>query len=458
MSHSSGQDNLLLILNQYETAFKIRESGCDVITFQEVRSDEDRNQLHELRSLLPQYKWLSFAVAHDVDIMDGVYIRHWQREGIGILSRYPIESQSVQRLTYTKGPDSNRRIALHVNIAFPDPGIIHFVIVHLSYDRYQQCGNMHDILQSEQTQKSEYLVILGDFNAYPDFEGPFQLFNSSSWDSNNPCIRKNRRLNFLKHLRPLSDAWRLSGIKGGNTFSNMPAPGMVSRPDRIFVSANLAIAGAELMGDGHAYKSRFLYHILWHRVGRVIDVMRDSWLGQRGRSCVHDCGPHASCRCGVCVGGNGDQNVCMLPDCAECSAVQYNFYCLAIIVLITLSVQLIYGALQVLLTLNDQSKKNRSSAEKETGIFGSCCLCDPELYRSINARIRRHRRSLLCRIWPFLLLPPMVLVMVTVLLLCLYVAIVMFVFKDAFDDVSSVLPEEFFPSDHLMLSVLIHKQ
>ena len=236
-----------------------------------------------------------------------------------------------------------------------------------------------------------------------------------------------------------------------------PFPGKESRPDRVFVSDDLAVTSAELHGYGTTYRRKFMYHVLWQRLERVLSATYDSWQGQRGRSCAHDCGPHASCRCGVCVGGHEDKNVCHLPDCEECSPLTFSLLLLSLTVTVILLVQLIFGALQVLLTMNERSKSLDQSTDRQTGLMGNCCLCDPQLYRDMSVRLRRYKKSLLCRVWPLCRLPPMLLVIVSLLMIFVYVEFTLMMFKDAVDDVYAVIPEELYPSDHLMLTVKLVK-
>ena len=200
-----------------------------------------------------------------------------------------------------------------------------------------------------------------------------------------------------------------------------------------------------------------MYHVLWTRLERYLATTHDAWRGQRGRSCDHDCGPHASCRCGLCVGGGGDKNTCLLPDCEECSVTTFYFLVISVIVNIVLLMQLIFGALQVLLTMNERAKVDQST-DRQTGIWGNCCLCDPQLYKDLSTRLRHYKKSLLCKVWPVCRLPPMLLVIVTVLMIFMFAEFVLFVFKDTADDVYAIIPEELYPSDHLMLTVSLTKE
>lgn len=75
------------------------------------------------------------------------------------MSKHPIESHSIQHLPYTTGPDTNKRIALHADVSIPDFGLVHFVLVHFSYDRRQQCGNALDVMRSDQSKNFVEILI-----------------------------------------------------------------------------------------------------------------------------------------------------------------------------------------------------------------------------------------------------------------------------------------------------------
>ena len=103
-----------------------------------------------------------------------------------------------------------------------------------------------------------------------------------------------------------------------------PEPGLTSRPDRLLVSRDLTPAQVSLQGAGAAYGARRSREVWWHRAWQALQAASDSYHGKSGFSCLHDCGPHGVCRCGVCVSkgdkDHSDSDRCLLPDCAECSA------------------------------------------------------------------------------------------------------------------------------------------
>jgi len=115
------------------------------------------------------------------------------------------------------------------------------------------------------------------------------------------------------------------------TFSNMPWPGLVSRPDRMFyaqIGARNEIKNAssiKVIGDGFVYKNDFFYHILWNR---FCDAMS-------GKECLFDCGPNGFCECGVCVtnpNGIVDEREDCKTSCNLCSDDMYAmlYWCLLI--------------------------------------------------------------------------------------------------------------------------------
>lgn len=127
---------------------------------------------------------------------------------------------------------------------------------------------------------------------------------------------------------------------------------------------------------------------------------------------------------------------------------------LFIVIFLGIVAQLLYSVLRVMHTI----AMIRPGTNPEFLCFGKCCLCNAELYRPVIGGIvnpaRQHRLiRLLTKLWPVLKLPPMALVFVTVLMLGLYCEIVYLYFDSVWRDVYSIIPEELFPSDHLMLVV-----
>lgn len=227
-----------------------------------------------------------------------------------------------------------------------------------------------------------------------------------------------------------------------------PIPGLESRPDRILLSDTFSVESTSLHGDGSVYKERFFYHIIYRRLEDVIGTMLDSYHGRQGRSCWHDCGPHASCRCGVCV-AVGDQEACLLPECAECSGSQFVGVLIIIGLFIALVAHLIYSLLQVLHTMNSETRQTISNC---LGIH--CCLLNQALYT--NSRPYQRRHSAIRKILPCARLPPMVLLISSVLCIMFLFEATILIFDGVVQDVYNVLPEEMYPSDHLMLITTVN--
>ena len=195
-----------------------------------------------------------------------------------------------------------------------------------------------------------------------------------------------------------------------------------------------------LLGDGKIYQERYGYHITWNRLSNIISTARDSKHGLEGRSCAYDCGPHASCRCGVCVGG-GDQNACAVPNCEECTSAFLLFlFCICISSLF-LAGLLIYAMLRVMHAMN---RRGHLDMPRQL-----CCLLNPLLYTQPDRRGSK--------MWCLCKLPPMIMVIFCVLLICLFIQLILHGFKDVLDDIGAVIPEEYFPSDHRLLVVEIIK-
>lgn len=167
----------------------------------------------------------------------------------------------------------------------------------------------------------------------------------------------------------------------------------------------------------------------------VLSAAYDSLKGHQGRSCAYDCGPHASCRCGVCVAG-GDHNACALPTCNECAPNLVGTVAVSLFIIALLIAQIIFAALKVMHGMNYRGRMD--------GPASLCCLCNPRLYLDQGLR----RRS-----WLRCGLPPMVHFIVAVVLLLFFFQLALYVFKDVADDVTLTIGEEFFPSDHKMLYV-----
>lgn len=126
-----------------------------------------------------------------------------------------------------------------------------------------------------------------------------------------------------------------------------------------------------------------------------------------------DCGPHGSCRCGVCVKG-GDQNNCELPFCQECDAEHYNSFVLIGVLYTTSVVFILYILVKALLR----------RCFGRTGRLNSRVL-----FLCSNRTLGLSVISLM-----------FVLYFITMLSL-----------GDTLETVNGRIPEEMFPSDHMMV-------
>ncbi|KAJ8301501.1 hypothetical protein KUTeg_020488 [Tegillarca granosa] len=422
---------------------QIKENKPDIIAFQEVRIDSSglRDQIKDLQNIMHEYKWKKSEPAHDVTKHKLSVTEGWEKEGIGILSRKRIVSSHVIPLPYTYGPDSNRRIALRVKVQVNKKTMVEVVVVHFSYDRKQQCKNAKALHMTN-------VIILGDFNTYNDYEWPIRLMTSPKDDiQTQGCFQQQQQLGKFRSV--YIDAWEKTKKEEekGLTFSNMPTPGLESRPDRILVNAiGYNPLSSRIVGDGATYRAKFNHSIMYYRTKILLYNSYLSYKNTIGYSCEHDCGPHGSCRCGICVKG-GNQNGCLLPECSECNRKTFqNVLCYLFVFSFTI-IHLFYGILSVLLT---------GSNYKRDAVFSilgcNCCLCNRKLFTPQNFNPRKYKFLKWCRLWPLFRLPPYLLLAISMLsLIIIYLVLKNLVFSESLKTINSVMDEEFYISDHLML-------
>lgn len=207
-----------------------------------------------------------------------------------------------------------------------------------------------------------------------------------------------------------------------------------------------------LVGSGDAYENRYYSSIILNRFWTIVSQARNSYTGLAGYPCLHDCGPHGSCRCGVCVRG-GNTNNCLLPNCKECSSTVFRNLVIYGFVLAFCLVHLLYAAV---LVLNRSVRRHGRTIRQ---IFGcNCCLCNPSLYSGMSfPRTVGGRYTKVQRLWPFLRLPPMVFLItfLTFSLLTFYAGKLV-VFSEMLNTTYRVMDEELYPSDHLMVIADLH--
>ena len=228
-----------------------------------------------------------------------------------------------------------------------------------------------------------------------------------------------------------------------------PSPGLESRPDRILVSTDLQVTSAALSGHGDVYKQQYNSSIYWSRLRIVIQSSWLSYKGVSGYPCRHDCGPHGSCQCGICV-AVGNKHDCNLPNCSYCDSqtfsaiLGYSVPCVACVL------HLLFAVVSVLTVAAG------SYGDTVFSILGyKCCLFNPRLFRTYPSQKRAQKLLKFCNKWPFFRLPPCGQLVTSLLLCAMCLFYVRHRFAHVLDLAANILPEELFPSDHLMLTATI---
>ncbi|XP_038061462.1 uncharacterized protein LOC119732137 [Patiria miniata] len=442
-------------VRKHHIAAMIRAADVDAVAFQEVRADRDekRTQLLELKALLPSYRWHAYHPVQKVIPHKGAPLG-WEMEGLGVLSRYPITATSLQPLTHQSPKDKNQRTVLHASLRI-SPGLnVSIAVVHLSYDRWQQCVNVAEIMKHVRGTKPKHSIILGDFNTYTDYPWPLEGLLQGYFSTTNKCpkyaARKNPTLE--AELVSYTDAWgEVNPNKNGFTFSNMPQPGFQSRPDRIlFSSKSWRVNSCHLLGHGEEYAKMLTLRITWNRLTTLLSAAENAFYPTTTpRGCLHDCGPHGSCRCGICVSG-GDKNRCEIPNCPECSADVFRNYLIIKVLFIILVVQFLVSL--VLFVLQCRARRKQALSSGSSSLIFSCCSFGNRY--SATPKVPRSRLCmvhLLRFIWPLLYMRPSYQLFICSVCCVLLFVLCFHLFEDALRVIYAVLPEELNPSDHLMV-------
>jgi len=228
-------------VRKHRIAEMIQTRRPAVIGLQEVRESDGTSQLEELQALVPEYKWAvvqwtTNAVDQEAVKMGrkGIETNNlFYREGLAILSRWPITNWGTVNLTVGEH-DQNVRILLTARVEGPLFPFT-FAVTHMSYERKTQCQNALEI-RNHLAGLPKPTVLVGDTNTYNDFEDPILHFSSDT-PHLSKCAPVGTPHPFADDA--LFDAWStVHGTEPGFTFSNMPAPGLESRPDRILLSKN----------------------------------------------------------------------------------------------------------------------------------------------------------------------------------------------------------------------------
>ena len=294
----------------------IEENSVDIITLEEIYSNENDeknnnnnnndNQLQYLLSLLPStYKYYNFST--NMDISNGDYNKNEIFEGLAIISKYPIFNIKKyffkERSNNPDTGDMNPRMVLKTTICINKNNnyLIDIYLTHLTYDKILQCKHIAELLylinNNNNNNNIKHILITGDLNVYKDYKYPMDLLKNGK-TKNKQCNKYSINIG-IKFI----DVFYSMQPKENKilTFSNMPYPGMISRPDRLYlgnINNNnnnnnnlLKIKSINIIGDGKYYKMHYYYNILLDRF----------WVILNGKNCKIDCGPNGYCKCGVCV-------------------------------------------------------------------------------------------------------------------------------------------------------------
>lgn len=239
--------------------------------------------------------------------------------------------------------DQSPRALLHTQIEFEFQEVF-FIVTHFSTNRNLQCQNAMRLINFVASTGSDRTVITGDFNTYEDYDWPIEAVKNGFFLPNGCPSPVGFEPIGNEQGYGFDDCWSITNHnKPGFTFSNMPTPGFINRPDRIMVSrVGLDPVKTVLFGKGSTYKETYSTRSYVTRMKTIINMAKEQWNGNNiAYSCHLDCGPHGSCRCGVCVGG-GNKLSCDLPSCSECTASLYNIVLLLYYSMLLYVVSFIY--------------------------------------------------------------------------------------------------------------------
>eukprot|EP00039_Didymoeca_costata_P005142 m.78844 g.78844 ORF g.78844 m.78844 type:complete len:472 (-) comp12692_c0_seq4:107-1522(-) len=343
---------------KYKVAGLIASANPHVIGVVEARVDLSSkkakrfDQLEDLKHLLPKFRYTYFAPS--------TLIRGLEFEGIALLSQVKLQDFHIKNLTFKHVPvvDTNTRVLLSATIVLNN-WPIHIFLTHLSYHRQQQCENVAQVAKSVLNSPALHsnadgggsVVLMGDLNTYSDFPDPLAILTSGDpITSSNGCFHIWRHAGYIpmKFLGdgvitpPLhfEDCWNVNekndkafnDLKYGLTFSNLPSPGLVSRPDRMLVTRKgpLTPMHAITIGQGPVLEPSYRWLVLYRRLRSMM----------RNQECEWDCGPKAKCMCGVCV---RDADSKCSPDCAKCYGLKQNVILHALAVLPTIAFSIYFS-------------------------------------------------------------------------------------------------------------------
>ncbi len=160
----------------------VRSAGPEVVAFQEIRSDPERderdddgqrlNQAQQIAVRLPEYPYLAFQPA--------MYYPTGAWEGLAFLSRIPFAGRDWTSLSRDPGDpeDRHQRIVLHVRFDLPD-GSFHLFNTHLSLSRAARLRTVKGVLAYLRRFSGPRLLV-GDLNEHPD-QAPMAMLRDAGW-------------------------------------------------------------------------------------------------------------------------------------------------------------------------------------------------------------------------------------------------------------------------------------
>eukprot|EP00191_Tetraselmis_sp_GSL018_P004596 CAMPEP_0177599112 /NCGR_PEP_ID=MMETSP0419_2-20121207/12788_1 /TAXON_ID=582737 /ORGANISM="Tetraselmis sp., Strain GSL018" /LENGTH=417 /DNA_ID=CAMNT_0019091761 /DNA_START=304 /DNA_END=1557 /DNA_ORIENTATION=+ len=224
-----------------------------LVGLQELRTRDGDHQgkqlVSQLEALGSRYHF-KFAVGMDYGDC---------QEGLGVLSRYPIEQSKVRRLPLGEGGDINGRICIMAQVTVPGVGPVQFFNTHLSYDSSQQVWNAAEVIKFvEERGFGGPQILVGDMNTLPGKVAPVAVFeHNKTWLSKNKPKRRGKwpSIKWSKLGAPFADAWvavHPSTVFGGGcdsgscTFSTMEPK---TRCDYVLMRGNVSVRAAEILGQ-----------------------------------------------------------------------------------------------------------------------------------------------------------------------------------------------------------------
>jgi endonuclease/exonuclease/phosphatase family metal-dependent hydrolase len=199
----------------------IGDAKPDMVAVQEVRlrlnRPDARSQLDDLVALLgADYAHFAYepAMAHP---------QTQDEEGLGVISRYPIEHSATSLPAATS--DLNERIALTALTRIGQLPLV-FANIHLTYDEESQLEQMYTAIsftKSREPREGAARIMTGDFNFYVHSKpSPVEKLTTG-------------QLSFVGHTGDYSDAWRaVSGPGDPELMTFSPVKGWSARPDRFY--------------------------------------------------------------------------------------------------------------------------------------------------------------------------------------------------------------------------------